>query len=51
MHVLPEQESPWLVRLAVFLSFLVLISHFTFTYVENPLRKLGKKPSTGTGRQ
>jgi len=50
-HFMPKQESPMLVRLAVFLSLLIVTSHFTLTYVENPLRSLGKKLSTGIGRQ
>jgi len=48
---MPEQESPMLVRLVVFLSLLIVASYFTFTYVENPLRSLGKKLSIGIGKQ
>jgi len=50
-QLMPEQEGPRLLRLVVFLSLLVVTSHFTFAYIENPLRKLGKKLSASRAKQ
>jgi peptidoglycan/LPS O-acetylase OafA/YrhL len=50
-ELMPTQEYPVLLRLAAFLLLVVGVSHFTYTYVENPLRGLGNKLSSGNGTQ